>query len=275
MESSEAFITIIVPAYNAGKYIQKCLESVLAQGQWLHELIVVDGGSTDESMDILQYFCHLSEKIIVVSSKDSGQSDAMNTGLQLASGKVIGFVNADDWLSDGALEIVDRSFAHDQSLDILVGGLTLFQNGHYIYMKPSVKMRDLLDYKTFKWPLNPVGYFCSRSLYEKICPFPISNHTCMDYWFLLRAFNCSRKSIVVEKILGTYAIHGSNKTQTAVDVWGDLHRTREEFLREMSFGRHTLTMTTVRTVDKLRTLLGKSTIPQWIQEQRFIDREQH
>ena len=78
---------------------------------------------------------------------------------------------------------------------------------------------------------------------------------------------------MVEKILGSYAIHGSNKTQVAGDVWGDLHRTRDEFLRELSFGRHTLTMTAVRAVDKLRSFLGKSTVPLWIQEQRFIDRE--
>ena len=145
-------------------------------------------------------------------------------------------INVDDWLCEGALEQVFRAFC-DSKLDIVLGGITIFANGFHRYVKPSLSLSALIDFESFKWPLNPVGYFCSRRIYDVVGPFPVGNHTCMDYWFLLRAFAASAKIRRLDILMGVYHIHGENKSQLAIDIASDLGDVLSEYIdQEGGFG---------------------------------------
>ena len=120
-------ISIIVPVFNAESHIEKCINSIVTQADWLHELIVMDGGSRDGTFEKVVSLARSNDKVKFFSEDDAGQSDAMNKGLSLATGSVIGFVNADDWLWEGALEQVFLAFA-DGHLDIFIGGITFYHD---------------------------------------------------------------------------------------------------------------------------------------------------
>ncbi len=106
-------ITIITPSYNQGQFIRETIESVIAQSYKNIQYIVVDGGSNDNTMDVVKEY---SEKIdIIISEKDSGQSDAINKGFRLAKGDLVGWINSDDTLSSNCIqEIVDLYKENEQ-----------------------------------------------------------------------------------------------------------------------------------------------------------------
>ncbi len=97
MPESIHLVSVIVPVYNAEKYLCNCLDSILASNLPLIEIICVDDGSTDASSEILRKYSQ-QEKIIVIHQTNSGPSKARNTGLKVAKGEYVGFVDADDWI---------------------------------------------------------------------------------------------------------------------------------------------------------------------------------
>lgn len=121
-------ISIITPSYNHAEFLEKTLVSVLSQsGNFELEYIVMDGDSTDQSKEILQKYADLIENkkwevkckkinFIWKSEKDNGQSDAVNKGLKLATGDIIGWLNSDDTYAQNALELVARFFARESEI---------------------------------------------------------------------------------------------------------------------------------------------------------------
>jgi len=106
MRISDPMISIITPSFNQGAYIEQTIQSVLNQNCGRVEHIVVDGGSTDDTVDILKRYPHL----IWVSEKDHGQADALTKGLALAKGDIIGWVNSDDYYQDNIFAAVVSHF---------------------------------------------------------------------------------------------------------------------------------------------------------------------
>jgi len=112
-------ISIITPSFNQDKYIKSTLESVLNQkGDFDLQLIVIDGGSTDNSLNILNKY---SNKITLISEKDEGQSDALNKGLMMAEGEIIGWLNSDDIYYPNALQSVCTRFAKNKNTEWVYG----------------------------------------------------------------------------------------------------------------------------------------------------------
>ena len=99
-----AKISIIVPVYNAEKYILRCCNSILNQSYKNIELILVNDGSTDKSLEICDEICAKDQRVTLKTIPNQGVAVARNTGLDLASGKYIMFVDADDWLELGTLD---------------------------------------------------------------------------------------------------------------------------------------------------------------------------
>src|SRR6266540_3676763 len=110
--------SIIVPSYNQGHFISQTIDSILNQSYKNVEILVIDGGSTDSTVEILKKY---KGKIFWLSEKDRGQTHAINKGLALAKGDIITFLNSDDYYLDGTLDKVARQFQSKKDNSWLTG----------------------------------------------------------------------------------------------------------------------------------------------------------
>jgi glycosyltransferase involved in cell wall biosynthesis len=111
-------VSIVTPSYNQGRFIRDTIESVLAQSYPRIEYIVVDGGSTDETVEILRSY---GDRVRWVSEADSGQAEAINKGLRAARGEIVGYLNSDDVLLPGAIEQIVRYLRAHPECDLVYG----------------------------------------------------------------------------------------------------------------------------------------------------------
>lgn len=110
-------ISIITPSFNQGKFIRDTIESVLNQNYKNYEHIVIDGGSTDETVDILKEYPHLTW----ISEKDKGAADAINKGFEMADGDVVTWINSDDYYEANTFIEVINYFSNDTNIEFLYG----------------------------------------------------------------------------------------------------------------------------------------------------------
>lgn len=225
-------ISIITPSYNSGQYIERAILSVLKQDYVNWEHIIVDGGSTDGTIEILKKYPHLKW----VSEPDRGQSDAMNKGFKMSTGEIIGYLNADDWYE---LDIFIKIFDYFQTTDadILVGNIIIkHTNGEVEIRTPSVKYRQVIQYRTNKFPPNPVSYFYKRSVQEKYGDFPVQNHMTMDLDFIFYAYRYFKVEYL-NAVFGTFFLDGNNKT-AIMDILSEQRAVAQNFLRKHDYLRY-------------------------------------
>lgn len=175
-------VTIITPSFNQGKYIEKTINSVLSQNILDLEYIVMDGGSTDETIDILHKY---SDKIIWKSEKDRGQTDAVNKGIRKSTGDIIGWLNSDDIYYPNAINKVLDVFSKNPQINVVYG------NAYHIDKEDKVieeYYTEDFDYERLK----EVCFICQPSLFfrkqviEKYGYLDDSLQFCMDYDYWLR-----------------------------------------------------------------------------------------
>ena len=111
--------SIITPSLNQGRFIRDNIESVLAQKYELMEHIIIDGGSSDNTLKILSEYKHLIWK----SEKDLGPADAINKGLRIATGDIVAWINSDDFYEIGIFDIINNIF-ENKKFEIVIGNLT-------------------------------------------------------------------------------------------------------------------------------------------------------
>lgn len=116
-------ISIIVPVYNTSKYLDKCINSLLNQVYKNYEIIIINDGSTDNSLDIIKKYKDLNSNITILEQSNSGQSVARNNAIKIAQGEYITFVDSDDWVSTNYLS--DMCSCLDYDVDILVSNISL------------------------------------------------------------------------------------------------------------------------------------------------------
>lgn len=199
-------ISVITPSLNSSKYLEEAILSVLNQNYSNFEHIIVDGGSTDETINILQKYDHL----IWVSEKDKGQSDAMNKGFAMSTGDIIVYLNADDYFLPDAFNSVIPSF--ENGSNFVVGNIRVIENDGKTWDNiPQTEFRNMLHWwipSSFCY--NPVGYFYLREVQENV-PFNLDNHFVMDLEFLLQA-SLKYKFTKIEDYLGVFRYIPGTKT---------------------------------------------------------------
>ncbi len=99
-------LSIIIPVYNVEKYLNKCLDSIFSQNSDKIEVICVDDGSTDKSLQMLNEYKEKYSNLIVISQKNGGTAVARNTGIKHAKGEYIGFIDSDDWIVEGSISLL-------------------------------------------------------------------------------------------------------------------------------------------------------------------------
>ena len=126
-------ISVIIPVYNAEKYVKKCLETIINQSYWHLEIICVDDGSTDHSLELLELFAKKDDRIKILRQKNSGPAAARNAALREATGDYISFVDADDFLEYNAYEILMNKVKENNCWDLVIfGGNVVGESNDYI-----------------------------------------------------------------------------------------------------------------------------------------------
>src|SRR5258708_10911265 len=201
-------IAIVTISFNQAKFLRQCIESVLPQGYAKVEYIVVDPGSTDGSREIIESY---GERIIRVFEKDDGPADGLNRGFSKATGALLGFINADDYLLPGALSVVAAHF-EDAGLDQFVSGCGYIvqRNGSRlkIFPTPMTKIRYLYGGCTVFQP----GTFFPKALFDNVSGFNANNHTCWDGELFLNFLCAGFTHNVMYMDIAIFRIHDASIT---------------------------------------------------------------
>ncbi len=128
MPTEDIKISIITPCYNSAESIKKTLDSVIRQRYLNMEHIIVDGKSSDGTLEIVNNYKNTAPyKVRIISEKDNGIYDAMNKGIRYAEGELIGIINSDDWYEDNALNKIIQCYTHNK-YEIVYGMLKLYKD---------------------------------------------------------------------------------------------------------------------------------------------------
>lgn len=142
-------LSIIIPVFNIGKYLSNCLESILNQDFKDLEIICVNDGSTDNSLEVLQGFKAKDERVIIIDKVNEGSGVARNTALAIAKGEYVFFVDGDDWLEKNSLEKM-LTEADKLNTDILIfGGVSCYEQGSKFKKQSGGYSADKLPKKYF------------------------------------------------------------------------------------------------------------------------------
>jgi len=178
---SKIKLSIITICYNAECYIEDCIKSVVGQTYDDFEYIIVDGGSTDHTNEVIQKYKESIDRYI--SEPDDGIADAMNKAIALSSGEYILFVHSDDYLiSPAILSKMMRGI--DNSMPICLFNLQKSEKG---IMRNYIP-RGFNAWINFKTGIFHQGCICKRSLFSEIGAFDVRLRVAMDYDFFLRAY---------------------------------------------------------------------------------------
>lgn len=222
-------ISVITPVFNGGKYIASCLENVASQGCECVEHIVIDGGSGDETIKIVERYLKYNSHIRFVSERDNGQSEAMNKGLRLARGEVVGFLNVDDFYEAGTLNRVQNVFKNLQGPSLAVANCNILDGDDCLIGVNRPRDISLLGLiKGKEYPFNPSSYFYHKSIHDLVGFYDEREHYVMDLDFLLRAVDVANVQYFNETWGNFRWIEG---TKTFVDARRGLMSGRSESLR--------------------------------------------
>lgn len=202
-------VSVVVPSFNQGRYLGETLASIRDQRYPNLELIVMDGGSSDESLEVIKGF----EGSISVwkSERDGGQSDAINKGFELATGDVLCWLNSDDVFLPGALNAVVHAFNTRTDWEWVSGPSLKFGEGLH-----EISGRYELPKDAAEWmvhcPISQPSTFWRRSLYEKFGGLDESFHFALDYEYWVRFVVGGVELRFIDRPLSAYRLHDVSKT---------------------------------------------------------------
>jgi len=178
-------ISLITVVYNGETFLQECFNSVMAQTYADVEYLVIDGGSTDQTQNIIRK--NGSHIDYFLSEKDGGLYDAINKGIQQSTGDIVGILNADDMLAGAdVLAAVAKTFTTDPAIDGLYGDLNyIHPTTHQIVRKWKSKPTTFRDLKSGWMPAHPTLYL-KRALFAQHGVYSLDFGTAADYELILR-----------------------------------------------------------------------------------------
>ena len=204
-------ISIVTPSYQQGRYIEETIRSVLLQNYPNLEYIVIDGGSTDETVEILQRYAPFLS--YWVSEKDTGQANAINKGLRRATGEIIGWLNSDDLLKPNALYDIALSFGKHPDW-LIVTGLREVIDSDSQFSHTWVRDLPTRYYLRHYCPITQETTYWRRELWDKFGELDETLHYALDYDFWLRIVHAGYKFQVIPKYLGMFRDYPDNKTNS-------------------------------------------------------------
>lgn len=205
--------SIITPTYNQGQFIEKTIDSVLSQGYPNLEFIIIDGGSEDNTVEVIKkYERHLA---YWVSERDRGQSHAINKGMDRATGDYLTWLNSDDWYTPGALKkLSEISIEYPDAGMIIGAGRIVNLAGEVIYSKEPtnpITFDSLCEWINGGNFMQPSSIF-SRAAWEKCGPLDEGEHITMDLDLWLKIARAGYRFVPVSDLLSEALSHPDAKT---------------------------------------------------------------
>jgi len=210
-------VSVITPSYNQGRFLERTIRSVLAQDYPRIEYLVMDGGSTDGTVALLESF---GGRLQFVSAPDNGAADAINRGFTQVGGEIMAYLNSDDFLLPGTLAYVTRIFLARPDIDVVYG--------HRIYVDQDGREigRCVLpphDSEVLKWAdyLPQETMFWRRRVWDRIGPIDDRLQYALDWDFILRAQAAGFKFLRAPRFLACFRVHDEQKTSANMHVGQD------------------------------------------------------
>jgi len=225
-------ISIVTVSYNQGEFIERTILSVLNQNYPNLEYIIIDGGSTDSSVEIIKRY----EKFLSywVSEPDNGQASALKKGFDKCTGEIMAFINSDDTYCPGTLNKIADLFKRNPGVDIIYGAINLVDKYDNILARRDMSgSRFNFSILLFESSLPQQAVFWRRDIYLKSGGIDSSFLFSMDKDLWVRFRLSGAKFLRVNEVLANFRLHGLNKTFTINDI-----RIKEDlFIIERTLGR--------------------------------------
>lgn len=225
-------VSVVIPSYMQGRFVDRTIRSIIDQRYPALELMVQDGGSKDETLDVLRKY----EKRLTswFSEPDSGQSEAINRGFARSNGEIMAWINSDDLLLPGALHLVAEFFLSHPKVDVLYGNRLMIDEkdceiGRWILPGHDGRLLSWVDF------VPQETLFWRRRIWEKVgARVDESFRFAMDWDLLLRFRNAGAVFAHLPHFLGAFRVHDRQKTSAEMDTVGEVEM---KFLRSRELGR--------------------------------------
>ena len=201
-------ISIVTPSFNQAQFLERTILSILNQNYPNLEYIIIDGGSTDGSVEIIKKY----EKYLAywISEQDNGQADAINKGFKIVTGDIVAWQNSDDIYLPDAFKNVSESFMEHNDIDVLFGNVYLIGENDYILKDMRFIPFNLEHLIYYDWNLSSQAVFWKRELFNKVGYLKNYKVTFDLDWFI-RAGKATENFRFIRRFLGGYRIHSKSK----------------------------------------------------------------
>lgn len=209
-QNEDIFVSIVTVCYNSEKTIERTLQSVLQQTYQNFEYIIIDGKSQDDTLQIVKsYEDKFCGKMRIVSEPDNGIYDAMNKGIRMASGELIGMINSDDYYETDAIEVMTNEYSKKREKYAILYGFQRNYEGeketscvlyHHDYLK-----RQMITHPTC---------FVTKSVYEDFGTFNLEYKSSADYEFMMRIYDTGKVHFYpVYRVIANFQMGGMSSSQ--------------------------------------------------------------
>lgn len=225
-------ISIVTPSYNQALFLEKTIQSIISQDYPNLEYVIQDGGSTDETCNIVKKYAASLKHF--ESIKDNGQSHALNLGFRHTTGEIMCYLNSDDLLLPGSLDYIANYFSQHPNVDVVYGHRILIDEnnkeiGRWVLPPHSNKILSWADY------IPQETLFWRRRIWEKAGAKIDENFSfAMDWDLILRFRDAGAKFVRLPRFLGAFRIHSNQKTSSQISIKGE---TEMSLLRERCLGQ--------------------------------------
>lgn len=207
-------LSIVTASFNQGNFIEETIQSILNQNYPNLEYVIIDGGSTDQSVEIIKkYQKHLN---YWVSEKDNGQANAINKGLKLCTGEIFNWINSDDYLEPESLHKIADAF-EDKKVSLVAGKVRNFSTtSNEIIPNQKLNAQGLMCWEPDVKFVQP-GVWMRRALIEQCGGIDEKFHYAFDWDLYIRYLYCFPQVKELDELLVNFRLHADSKTQSFLE----------------------------------------------------------
>lgn len=205
-------ISIVTPSYNQGQFLEETIRSVLLQNYPNLEYIIIDGGSTDNSVEIIKKYEPWLK--YWVSEKDEGQAEAINKGLARCTGEIFNWINSDDYLTASALQVISEKFDKN---DVVAGAVLNFGNGYNTIIKSANLSARAMISGDRQVIFQQQGTWLKLDRLNSAGGINDAYHFCFDWLMTLLYLDAFPQVIYTSNVLANFRMHDASKTIRMAD----------------------------------------------------------